>query len=201
MNGENKPVRPTNEQLAHAIEMAKAAGYTSSQIITEDDAAGSARMHLPPPFDHAPLGTVRSWFFNLSKGGGEPGVRKRNGERSPANEGRSGIARLLRAFPHQAEHSEEYRRLHDSPEFRNRASDEKRAADYRCQCCRGEFNGPDLEAHVLDYRNPFKPGGIWILCRELCHPVIDALRRYRPFIKRGEDPGFDPFFWEPEDNR
>lgn len=167
--------RPSdNELLAIAVEKAKADGFTSTQIKTEDDAAQTVLHHLPARFHTLPLGTIRRMILNLSRAGLEPGIRKRD----PIKRGMSSLAAFVKAYPRADEHSQTYEEIHSSDEYLNLVDTLKRRYDYACQLCRRESGERcNLEGHITDYVNWNKPGRILILCREFCHPVADALLR------------------------
>lgn len=180
---------PTIEELQLAIKKAKGPPHnlTSSMIKHTDHGARTVRHYLcvccNPSYQSLPLDTIRIACENLSKAGREPGKRKRTPEQKLDAQLRS----IIKAYPPTKEHTAEYDRIHNSPEYKNLRDARKRALDYRCQlCCRFFGTSAELEGHILDYANWSKPGMMLILCREQCHPLADALRIRGQLQDRGE---------------
>lgn len=182
-------LKPTPDQLADAVSKVKKNDrLTSSTIKHTDHGAGMVRHYLSiedPRFGTYPLDEIRLATQNLSRAGKEPGVRqKTKQERTEA-----ALSRLLRimeaAFPRAAEHSDEYRELHDSEEYKRYRDELKRLYDFRCQGCSLHFLGRELQGHIVDYQRWKEPGMLLIVC-EPCHRLVDTLRRRGAAIAANE---------------
>ena len=174
--------KPTDDQLAAAVKLAKGDGISSSDMKAMDDATAVVRRYLGDEFNNYPLGMLRKNITNLSRSGNEPGDSKRTDEQKQAAWFRS----IGKKFPQSEQHSDEYRAIHASDEYKRLRDGRKLALDYRCQLCGRFFLGRELEGHILDYKKWNRPGMMMILCKEECHPIADALRRRGKQITAGE---------------
>lgn len=174
---------PSDAELMAAIEAAKGAGVSSSDIKHTDHGAALARHFLAPRFHALSLDYVRTRAENLSRAGREPGACKRPRKASAE----AAVERIRRAYPPPLTRSPEYEELHRGERWRSHLRMLKKELDYRCQMCFRQFPGEALEGHCLDYADFEAYGRTMIYCLPH-HALADALLRMDRDVGGAEEP-------------
>src|SRR5262245_28315342 len=139
---------PSDDELYIAMQKAMDHGFSLKLLITADAAASYVRHCLPPRYHSLSDDEINGLCFALSKKGKAPcpsGKKKRGRPRQETAD--AALDKFVRSHPPAGNYSDEYRRIHGSPEFRDEISRRKRILDYHCQLCWRSRPSQDLEGH------------------------------------------------------